>query len=138
MIPMVRPNLPNSLFFAASLMVVATFHTVQAQEGQSAVEADSSQSGVLYEELARMDSVLFDASFVSCNAEVANAIFADDVEFLPRSGRLPVERAGSCEHPCAHSILPSRAGDHEDAPRRDPTGISHPRLWGGPGRGPPV
>ena len=28
-----------------------------------------------------MDSLLFDASFVSCDYEVANAIFADDVEF---------------------------------------------------------
>ena len=38
-------------------------------------------SGPLYDELARMDSLLFDASFVSCNADKANAIFAEDVEF---------------------------------------------------------
>jgi Domain of unknown function (DUF4440) len=38
-------------------------------------------SGALFEELARMDSTLFDASFASCDASRANAIFADDVEF---------------------------------------------------------
>ncbi len=35
----------------------------------------------LFDELARMDSLLFHASFVSCDAETANAIFTDDVEF---------------------------------------------------------
>lgn len=39
------------------------------------------RSGALFEELARMDSILFDASFASCEASRANAIFADDVEF---------------------------------------------------------
>jgi len=38
-------------------------------------------SGPLFDELAGMDSALFDASFVLCDAEKANAIFADDVEF---------------------------------------------------------
>jgi hypothetical protein len=42
---------------------------------------DGSRSGALFEELARMDSLLFDASFASCDASRANAIFADDVEF---------------------------------------------------------
>jgi ketosteroid isomerase-like protein len=42
---------------------------------------DGLRSGPLFDELARMDSVLFDASFVSCDAAKANAIFADDVEF---------------------------------------------------------
>ncbi|MEX2401201.1 MAG: nuclear transport factor 2 family protein [Rhodothermales bacterium] len=35
----------------------------------------------MFEELAQMDSILFDASFVSCDAQLANSIFADDVEF---------------------------------------------------------
>ncbi len=43
--------------------------------------ADGLRSGALFEELQRMDSILFDASFVSCDAAKANAIFADDVEF---------------------------------------------------------
>jgi hypothetical protein len=38
-------------------------------------------SGPLFDELARMDSAIFDASFVTCDAAKANAIFADDVEF---------------------------------------------------------
>lgn len=38
-------------------------------------------SGPLFDELARMDAALFDASFVTCDAAKANAIFADDVEF---------------------------------------------------------
>jgi uncharacterized protein DUF4440 len=42
---------------------------------------DGLRSGALFEELARMDGILFDASFASCDASKANAIFADDVEF---------------------------------------------------------
>ena len=38
-------------------------------------------SGPLFDELAHMDSAMFDASFVTCDADKANAIFADDVEF---------------------------------------------------------
>ena len=38
-------------------------------------------SGPLFDELARMDSAMFEASFVTCDAAKANAIFADDVEF---------------------------------------------------------
>ena len=42
---------------------------------------DAATSGPLFETLARMDSLAFDASFVSCDAAAANAIFDDDVEF---------------------------------------------------------
>ena len=38
-------------------------------------------TGALFDDLARMDSALFEASFVQCDAAKANAIFADDVEF---------------------------------------------------------
>lgn len=38
-------------------------------------------SGTLFEELARMDQVLFNATFVDCDAGRVNAIFTDDVEF---------------------------------------------------------
>ncbi|HEX8829716.1 MAG TPA: nuclear transport factor 2 family protein, partial [Longimicrobium sp.] len=47
----------------------------------AAAPADSSTSGALYDELARMDSLLFDAAFVSCDAARVNALLADDVEF---------------------------------------------------------
>jgi len=42
---------------------------------------DGLRSGALFDALAKMDSILFDASFVSCDSAKANAIFADDVEF---------------------------------------------------------
>jgi hypothetical protein len=49
---------------------------------QTVSDTDGSlRSGPLFDDLARMDSILFDASFASCDAAKANAIFADDVEF---------------------------------------------------------
>lgn len=42
---------------------------------------DSSRSGQLYDELARMDSELFEAAFVTCNAGKFRALFTDDAEF---------------------------------------------------------
>lgn len=38
-------------------------------------------AGPLFDELARMDNAMFEASFVTCDAAKANAIFAEDVEF---------------------------------------------------------
>jgi ketosteroid isomerase-like protein len=60
-----------------------------AQEGAAPVSAtpagaapaDPSRAGALYQELARQDSVLFDAAFVTCDAARANAMLAQDVEF---------------------------------------------------------
>jgi FAD/FMN-containing dehydrogenase len=52
---------------------------LQAQTSMDGV--DGLRSGALFDELARMDAILFDASFASCDAAKANAIFADDVEF---------------------------------------------------------
>lgn len=43
--------------------------------------ADGLRSGALFDALAEMDGILFDASFASCDAAKANAIFTDDVEF---------------------------------------------------------
>ena len=43
--------------------------------------ADGLQSGELFDALAQMDRTLFEATFVTCDAVKANAIFADDVEF---------------------------------------------------------
>jgi len=42
---------------------------------------DSPHSGPLYDELARMDSALFEAAFVTCNADKFRAIFTEDAEF---------------------------------------------------------
>ncbi len=49
--------------------------------GGHVTPADPATSGALYEELARMDSLLFDAAFVTCDAAKANAILTDDIEF---------------------------------------------------------
>jgi hypothetical protein len=54
------------------------------------VSADGLRSGALFDELARMDGILFDASFASCDAAKANAIFADDVEFYHDEAGLSV------------------------------------------------
>ncbi|MGM9512960.1 nuclear transport factor 2 family protein [Roseateles sp. DB2] len=43
--------------------------------------SDGLRAGPLFDELARLDSLLFEASFVSCDAAKANALFAEDVEF---------------------------------------------------------
>lgn len=56
---------------AALLMTVATACPAQ----------DTAGSGQLFDELARMDSALFEAAFVTCNAEKFRAIFTDDAEF---------------------------------------------------------
>lgn len=45
------------------------------------VPPDPSRSGALYDELARMDSVLFDAAFVTCDAAKINSLLNDDIEF---------------------------------------------------------
>lgn len=42
---------------------------------------DASRSGALFDELAKLDRQLFDAAFVSCNADAINALLVDDVEF---------------------------------------------------------
>jgi ketosteroid isomerase-like protein len=42
---------------------------------------DPSTSGALFDELARMDSLVFDATYVACDTQRINALFTDDVEF---------------------------------------------------------
>lgn len=46
-----------------------------------AANTDGLQSGELFDALAQMDRSLFEASFETCDAAKANAIFTDDVEF---------------------------------------------------------
>jgi ketosteroid isomerase-like protein len=62
----------------ALALVLSIAPALCAQEG---AKSDPSTSGPLYDELARMDSLLFDAAFVTCSAEKANSFFSDDVEF---------------------------------------------------------
>lgn len=42
---------------------------------------ESARSGRLFDELARMDSELFEAAFVTCDASRFRAMFTDDAEF---------------------------------------------------------
>lgn len=42
---------------------------------------DAVRSGQLFDELARMDAELFEAAFVTCNADKFRALFTDDAEF---------------------------------------------------------
>lgn len=42
---------------------------------------DSVRSGPLYDELARMDSALFEAAFITCDADTFREIFTEDAEF---------------------------------------------------------
>jgi hypothetical protein len=42
---------------------------------------DTVRSGQLFDELGRMDAELFEAAFVTCNADKFRAIFTDDAEF---------------------------------------------------------
>ncbi|AAK22875.1 nuclear transport factor 2 family protein [Caulobacter vibrioides] len=64
----------------ASFVLLAAGGELRAQTVPQA--EDGLRSGPLYEELASLDKALFDASFVTCDAAKANAIFADDVEFF--------------------------------------------------------
>ena len=61
------------------LLMLAHAPVLQAEEP---LALDSGlTAGPLFDELARMDSEIFEASFVTCDAAKANAIFAEDVEF---------------------------------------------------------
>ena len=46
-----------------------------------AAQTASPRSGALFDELARMDSILFDAAFVTCNYARVDSILAPDIEF---------------------------------------------------------
>jgi Domain of unknown function (DUF4440) len=72
------PWLLRGLFF---FFLVCCANLVHAQTGESEAALDASRSGALYDELAQLDSAVFDASFVSCDHEKANAMFTQDVEF---------------------------------------------------------
>ncbi|MEM9996299.1 MAG: nuclear transport factor 2 family protein [Bacteroidota bacterium] len=66
------------LAFALVWSTSAVTHAQQTHEGP---DANPATSGPLYDELARMDSLVFAASFVACDFDAANALFTDDVEF---------------------------------------------------------
>jgi hypothetical protein len=70
----------RTLFLALALVaLVSGGRALQAQTVPDS--GDGLRSGALFDELARMDGILFDASVASCDADKANAIFTEDVEF---------------------------------------------------------
>jgi hypothetical protein len=81
----ISPRLSSRLPLLAAALALAAASpakaTAQGATGAPVAGADPSTSGVLYDELARMDSVLFDAAFVTCSAPRVNALFRDDIEF---------------------------------------------------------
>jgi len=71
---------------ASRFMVVTSFLLLLSQApplraGEVGELGGGFDSGPLFDELARMDHELFDATFVQCDAAKANAIFTEDVEF---------------------------------------------------------
>ena len=62
--------------FCVLVLTIVAASTLHAQ-----AESDPSTSGALYDDLARMDSVLFHAAFVACDLPTLNSLLTDDVEF---------------------------------------------------------
>ena len=58
--------------------VAAALLALLAQAGSA---QDTARSGPLYDELERMDSALFEAAFVTCDADDFAAVFTEDAEF---------------------------------------------------------
>lgn len=65
-----------------SLALSALAGAAMAQAAPADALADGGlTSGELFDELADMDRKIFEASFVTCDAAVVNAIFSEDIEF---------------------------------------------------------
>lgn len=65
----------------AVALVIAAPDVGRAQARSSTAPPESRQSGVLYDQLAQADSILFEALFSQCDAERANVLLDTDVEF---------------------------------------------------------
>ena len=145
-------RLASHLAAFGSLLVLTAASPVavraQAAPKAGAAEArhaDPASSGALYDELVRMDSLLFDAGFVTCDAEKVHAMLTEDAEFyhdktgLESGSRLreSFERlTGSCprERGIRRELIPGSArvypmqgygaiqmGDHRFVERGAPT-----------------
>lgn len=71
-------NRPSDSSFRWCQCVVAALLAIFAQV---CFAQDSVRGGPLYDELARMDSALFEAAFVTCDEDKFRAIFTEDAEF---------------------------------------------------------
>ena len=78
-------NLENGRATAVSMVSPeGKMNGVRLDAGDSRGEnarLDATSSGALYDELARLDSLLFDAFFVKCDTQRTNSFFTDDLEF---------------------------------------------------------
>lgn len=74
-------RLANRTYLATAVLMLAPFQSPALLAQDVAGMGGGLKSGSLFDDLARMDQAVFDASFVSCDATRANAIFDDDVEF---------------------------------------------------------
>lgn len=69
------------IMIATSSLLLMLVHAPLLRAGERPGLEGGLDAGPLFDDLARMDSVLFEASFVLCDAAKANAIFTEDVEF---------------------------------------------------------
>ncbi|MEX0914754.1 MAG: nuclear transport factor 2 family protein [Wenzhouxiangellaceae bacterium] len=60
-----------------SLLIALTMLTVCSVQAEEA----GTKSGALYDELARMDALVFETAFVTCDADRFRTLFTDDAEF---------------------------------------------------------
>jgi hypothetical protein len=54
---------------------------VQGTFVAASLAQDAARSGPLHDELAAMDARLFEAAFVTCDAEALRAVLTEDAEF---------------------------------------------------------
>lgn len=76
-----RIALPFAIPSIALALAMAVPDGARAQAAPDSATADSRRAGDLYDRLSHADSVLFDALFARCDAERANALLSEDVEF---------------------------------------------------------
>jgi len=74
----------------------------QEEMGSANAQPASPTSGALYDELARMDSVLFDATFVSCDREKWKSLLTADIEFYHDCGGFTSGQAVKPPERCPH------------------------------------
>ena len=72
------PEQPGTERFCWRKQTIATFLVAFASASSA---QETARSGHLYNELARMDGELFEAAFVTCDADKFRALFTDDAEF---------------------------------------------------------
>jgi hypothetical protein len=69
------------ILIASTLMAGLATAQEQPSTPKERAPFNATSSGALYNELARMDSLIFDATFVRCDTAAAFALLTDDIEF---------------------------------------------------------